>query len=322
MGGIVRRVVVVLGECAVQMVSGGGTYWPTVIGFLRRHPLLMRGVFALLAMMIVLWSLLAWLRVALTLLERHLPLVGVLGGGLTILMLLWGLPKWQAARLDLPPKERFELENEARKTLAQIIGGAVLIAGLFFTWVNLKITQETATKNQELTREGQITERFTHAVDQLGAIDQRGTPKRETRMGGIYALERIARDSKRDHWPIMQFLTAYVRLHAPWDPMGTQLSEPDDPIERRAPDIQAALDVLGWRTRAYEQEDERLSLWHVNLYRAHLSWANLERAYLGGANLRRADLRHAHLQRVDFWGAYLENADFEWANLLTFTKVG
>jgi uncharacterized protein YjbI with pentapeptide repeats len=97
--------------------------------------------------------------------------------------------------------------------------------------------------------------------------------------------------------------------------MGTQPAEKDEPLARRAPDIQAALDVLGWRTRAYEQEDERLSLWHVNLYWAHLSWANLERADLGGANLRRADLRHAQLQRVDFWGAYLENADFEWANL-------
>jgi Pentapeptide repeats (8 copies) len=282
----------------------------------------MRGVFALLAMTIVLWSLPGWLLAALTLLERHLPLVGVLGGGLTILMLLWGLPKWQATRLDLPPKERFELENEARKTLAQIIGGAVLIAGLFFTWANLKITQETATKNQELTREGQITERFTHAVDQLGAIDPEGAPKLESRLGGIYALKRVAKESERDHWTIMRILTAYIGLHAPWDPMDTQPAEKDEPLAKRAPDIQAALDVLGWRTRAYEQEDERLSLWHVNLYRAHLSWANLERAYLGGANLRRADLRHAHLQRVDFWGAYLENADFEWANLLTFTKVG
>ena len=35
------------------------------------------------------------------------------------------------------------------------------------------------------------------------------------RLGGIYALERIARDSEKDHGPIMEVLTAYVREKAP-----------------------------------------------------------------------------------------------------------
>jgi hypothetical protein len=104
----------------------------------------------------VTWSFPAWLVAAFTVLQQNLLLVGVLGLGLVVLILLWGLPKWQAARLGLPPKERFELENEARKTLAQIIGGAAILTGLYFTWGTL-----------EVNREGQITERFTHAIDQL-----------------------------------------------------------------------------------------------------------------------------------------------------------
>jgi uncharacterized protein YjbI with pentapeptide repeats len=35
------------------------------------------------------------------------------------------------------------------------------------------------------------------------------------RLGGIYALERIARDSEYDHWPVMEILTAFVREQAP-----------------------------------------------------------------------------------------------------------
>lgn len=35
-------------------------------------------------------------------------------------------------------------------------------------------------------------------------------------LSGIYALERIAQDSKKDHWPIMEILTAYVRENAQW----------------------------------------------------------------------------------------------------------
>jgi len=42
-------------------------------------------------------------------------------------------------------------------TSAQILGGAALLSGLYFTWRTLQVN-----------REGQITERFTRAIDQLG----------------------------------------------------------------------------------------------------------------------------------------------------------
>ena len=70
-------------------------------------------------------------------------------------------------------------------------------------------------KNLKIAQEGQITERFTRAVDQLGAIDQLGNPAIEIRLGGIYALERIANESEKDYWPIMEILTAYVRKNSP-----------------------------------------------------------------------------------------------------------
>jgi len=35
------------------------------------------------------------------------------------------------------------------------------------------------------------------------------------RLGGIYALERIANESEQDHWPIMEVLCTYVRNVAP-----------------------------------------------------------------------------------------------------------
>jgi hypothetical protein len=53
-----------------------------------------------------------------------------------------------------------------------------VLLGAFFTWRQLQIS-----------REGQVTDRFTRAVDQLGH------PEVDVRLGGIYALERIAKDS-------------------------------------------------------------------------------------------------------------------------------
>ena len=49
-------------------------------------------------------------------------------------------------------------------------------------------------RNYSLSQQGQVTDRYTKAIDQLGP--DKGL---DVRIGGIYALERIARDSPRDH---------------------------------------------------------------------------------------------------------------------------
>jgi len=54
----------------------------------------------------------------------------------------------------------------------------------------------------------QVTERFTRAIDQLGS------EKLDVRIGAVYALEQIARDSAELHWPITEVLKAYLREHA------------------------------------------------------------------------------------------------------------
>jgi predicted transporter len=51
----------------------------------------------------------------------------------------------------LRSQAQFEVENNARKTLAETVGGAALLVGIYFTWANLQVTQETATKDRELT---------------------------------------------------------------------------------------------------------------------------------------------------------------------------
>ncbi len=73
--------------------------------------------------------------------------------------------------------------------------------------------------------QGHITDRITKAVEQLGAEKtvkvqedgktvERTEPNFEVRLGAIYALERIAEDSERDHIPIMETLCAYIRQNS------------------------------------------------------------------------------------------------------------
>jgi hypothetical protein len=185
----------------------------------------------------------------------------VLGGVLLavfLLMIIIKVPQWQATswrgQPGVDPKDLPKLENDARTTLIQGLGGLVLLIGLYFTLKNLQLTQDR-----------QITEQYTRAVEQLGSSQL------EVRLGAIYALERIARDSERDHWPIIEILTAYVRENASWKeeehpsqkdraPNETQLPQSNQAPPKLAPDIQAILTVLGRRTRTYGKgENQRLT---------------------------------------------------------------
>jgi hypothetical protein len=103
-----------------------------------------------------------------------------------LLALIIKVPQWQAASWQGQPgvelKDLPKLENDARTTLIQGLGGLILLSGLGFTLWNLRLTQDR-----------QITEHYTRAVEQLGS------EKLAVRLGAIYALERIAGDSERDH---------------------------------------------------------------------------------------------------------------------------
>jgi uncharacterized protein YjbI with pentapeptide repeats len=230
---------------------------------------------------------------------RFLVVVLVAGAVLALIY----VPRWQVRacpKEGLTPKICFDIENEARKTLAYIMGGILAITAIFLTFWRNWIAQE-----------GQITERFTRAIEQLGSEEM------AIRLGGIYALERIAYDSKKDYWPIMETLTAYVRENAPWPPKdlaATTAKEPSAP--KLATDIQAVLTVLGRRKYRFKYgEDERLDLTNTNLHGADLREVHLEGAHISGAHLEGADLRRTHLEDAGLRKVHLEQADLREAYL-------
>src|SRR5206468_636757 len=135
--------------------------------------------------------------------------------------------------------KRMDAQNSVRTAAAQLLGVIGLGIGAVFT-----------ARTFQLNRQGQITDRFSHAVDHIGS-DQL-----DVRLGGIYALERIARDSKRDHAQIMEVLTAYLR-HRSRERTESFSDYPDDLLEnempRMPPDLQAALTVLARRNLEHER---------------------------------------------------------------------
>jgi len=139
-------------------------------------------------------------------------------------------------------------------------------------------------------------------------------PNLEVRLGAIYALERIAEDSLRDHIPIMETLCAYLRENAP-------RAAPYAENHAKAPriDIQTVLTVLGRRAPeriAYETgEDAEWPKYRLDLSATHLAGAELDEARLGPARLFRADLQGARLVRAKLQGAGLGGAKLQGARL-------
>jgi hypothetical protein len=160
-------------------------------------------------------------------LRTGLSIVGaVLAIVRAVLIIVVGL--WAFVRPTDPTEKKDFLQ-----AVGVLLAGLVGLGGLYFTWRNLNQTRQTTQRTLELTERGQITERFTRAIAQLGATDDEGKKRMEIRLGGIYALERIARDSEEEHWPIMEVLTAYVRRHARWLLEEGQEGTEDAAVERR-----------------------------------------------------------------------------------------
>ncbi|MGW7199746.1 pentapeptide repeat-containing protein [Streptomyces chryseus] len=236
-------------------------------------------------------------------------------------------------RLELRQAQS-KVQNDFRSQLLQALAGLVVVAGAAAGWQQLR-----------LAREGQITERFTRAIDHLGSDTL------DVRLGGIYALERVAKNSPDDRPTVSYILGAFIREHAAWHvgaPNGPDHPTPtlDDQLPwltSRASDVQTALQVLGRRPAS--SDEQALYLSRVDLRRAHLprarladanlrytnfsrAWMvniNLERSQLVDADLREArlerarmadaDLRGAHLQGADLRQAILRGADMRGANL-------
>ena len=143
------------------------------------------------------------------------------------------------------------------------------------------------------------------------AIEQLGSDKLDVRIGGIYALERIALDSAKDHPTVMAVLTAFIREHShePWP-----RSDADQPVqESTRPGVQAAVTVVGRRDP--QHDILVIDLAGARLTRADLGAADFGDALLVGADLTGANLGRATLTRANLADARLGGADLVHADL-------
>ncbi|WP_164715968.1 pentapeptide repeat-containing protein [Streptomyces sp. WAC 06738] len=204
-----------------------------------------------------------------------------------------------------------------------LLASLAAVGGLWYSNLQTRQANEQARQERLLIKEGQITDRYTAAVENLGDAN------RDVRLGGIYALQRIMQDSHRDQPTIANVLATYVRSHASKrPPMGEDVPA----------DVDAALTVLATRESDYDAAF-MLDLTGVQLPRfslvltprtyfskpgdretgepasAAFNDANLCGAVLTSADLTDADLSGSHLCETNLGGALLTGADLRGAVL-------
>jgi uncharacterized protein YjbI with pentapeptide repeats len=226
---------------------------------------------------------------------------------------LWKAPELlvNQALLDdssVTATSRLSTEHNARLIVISLGGALVVITGLLYT-----------ARNYRLAHRGQVTERYTKALERLGSDEM------YVRIGGVHALEHVMRDSREYYGDVVEVLVAFIRDQAPRraNELVEERRRMRPPIGPNAPklpsepaaDVQAALTALGRRSKRDQDERGRLAFYGVHLQGVNLVGAQLRGADLAGAQLQGADLRDAQLQGADLAGAQLWGADLEGAQL-------
>lgn len=239
-------------------------------------------------------------------------------------ILLGPVAHWATVGSDsLAGKEKADAINATRQVLLAAAGGSAVVVGLGFT-----------ARSYFLSKRGQFTDRYTKAIGQLAS------EKLTERLGGIYSLEHLMRESAADHITVIDVLAAFIRENAPIahptsfaepsaeQPANSPTSDADE-TPKPSTDIQAALTVLARRPKRPEplgyinlsntdlrRADLRWARFdHVRLERTWLQHANLAHANLEGAVLRQAQLQHASLVGAKMKDVGLIDARLEHANL-------
>lgn len=249
--------------------------------------------------------------------------------------------------------------------------GLITALGALVTAPLALIRVYTTERQTRVTEQGHMTDRISKAVEQLGAektikrpgpvVDGKATtveetvPSIEVRIGGIYALERIAQDSMttdkgRDHIRVMELLCAYIRENAPARGVQDHPFAPLQPFKRDATNEERAAHLLrrrerlgsgkvqGWARRLPPPRTDiqtaltvigRRKPEQIALERATATPGTDEgyRLDLRNTCVRRADLSCLSFKKVQFTdsrmeGALLSQARMEGADLVNANMEG
>ena len=192
-----------------------------------------------------------------------------------------------------------ESNGETLRNIILAVGA--MVALVLAPWRSLVAERQANTARRSLAYE-----RFQRGVEMIGS------PVLSVRLGGIYALDQLAKEWWGYHVQVMRVLCAFVR-------------NPPHDHDAPRPDVQDAVSVIGRRRTkdriqreqdfGYQPDLSHANLRGVKMGRMNFSDCNFEGTDLSGATLTRCDLSGAHLEEATLRGATLSGANLERADM-------
>lgn len=230
-----------------------------------------------------------------------------------ILTCLWSIPILQvqfANNFTIRPEDSM-LENEYRKTLIQIIGGIVIIVGLYLNWRRIVSTENAIT----ISERGQLVDRLSKAVDQIGSNNL------SVRIGGLYALKNIGFDFENYTKQVVEILSSFIRVNSSVD----AACDESVPVPH---DVQIALDsIIHIKSDHNEFLDNTIidlsgcrlmgitiikkNLKGFDFSRSNLSNSNLESCQIANVEMFKTNFSNCNLSKINIFNAKLKNCVFD-----------
>ena len=272
---------------------------------------------------------------------------------LPVLYILYELAITISTPICTPDENGFSHVRALLLTMAAWVGAPFLI---WRTWL--------ADRQTRINRESHHTDLFTKAVELLSATcpgeDGKPIPAIESRIGAIFALERLAKQSQSDYGTIIETLSVYVREQC--GKPSTFVYDGEDPDEDGIAKSEHGKRLTAWYKALWiwlaelkkeppaNRADVVVALTALSRRKEGRNWTvpddeqeiqpNLSGVNLQGANLsdmtkglveENTGILHAHLEGVAFSGFYLEGSsvvrpivqhEFKGARLVARQLVG
>lgn len=109
------------------------------------------------------------------------------------------------------------------KVIIPLVTPAVIGAGAYAALKQAEVARERHKEQTDADRQRRLTESYSKAIEQLAS------DKMAERVGGIYTLEQISKESPSRYWTVMETLTAFVRERS----RQTEAERSSQPFEQR-----------------------------------------------------------------------------------------
>lgn len=204
----------------------------------------------------------------------------------------------------------FSESNEFVRTVAQVIGGFALLAGLYFSAESVRNSARTL----DHQRESRLLDRYYEAIGQLDHESE------GVRIGALYSLKSLFGESVLDRESIVEVLTAFLR---------TRASTRRENHENLPHDVDKALQITGGLLKSIrpEHQDELFDLKEVDLHDLFISdssFANMDlsKADMSDGLFLRCAFRKSYLYSTNFTKTHFVGCDFKDAYMIRAVLFG